>query len=360
MANTQDLLDEIKKLQAASDAAGLKGLEDHADKKVRKAARKAIHVLRSKGVEIPEQARSWNDGGTQSMRRHAGPIAMLDMSVSPGVTRLTLSLPNEDQGAALFMAILDPSDRVLDFAAYYQTDGQQARTGRDWLRDANGRSVSATWAAQRILWARASTHASNIALPRALDEALPRLTEFLGESAQVEARPEPTFIDEGVAEVEPAASDLGQILMSGNVHSWPLLFDGNELFDTLGKKMEGVEQTEVSEADRLAHIMEASQGDEALRTGLSGPLANAVDDVATVLFLDGSLAEARRLRQMTSEMRSSDAPESVDGVVNLIQLQLTSAALQQLRQQGGMGGLGGGHDHDHDHHHHDHDHDHDH
>ena len=49
---SQELLDQIEKLTASQDAAGLVGMRDHADKKVRKAARKAIHNLRAKGVEI--------------------------------------------------------------------------------------------------------------------------------------------------------------------------------------------------------------------------------------------------------------------------------------------------------------------
>jgi hypothetical protein len=143
MSETQALLDEVKKLQAAKDAAGLKALEDHADKQVKKAARKALHVLKSKGVEIPEQARSWADAGLQSLRRNAGPVAMIDMAASPAVTRLTLSIPDDEDGAALFVALIDPTDRLLDFRAYRQTDGQQNRTARDWQRDAGGRVLPA-------------------------------------------------------------------------------------------------------------------------------------------------------------------------------------------------------------------------
>ncbi|PRP91546.1 hypothetical protein ENSA5_54220 [Enhygromyxa salina] len=340
MSETQALLDEVKKLSAALDAAGLKALEDHNDKKVRKAARKAIHVLRSKGVAIPEQARSWAEASVQSMRRHAGPIAMLDMAASPAVTRLTLSLPDDNDGAVLFVGFVDPGDRLLNFQVYYQTDGQQSRTSRDWLRDADGRAIPATWVASRMLWAREHTHRSNFQVPPAIDERLPTLTEFLGQSPS--ERPQPTFLDEALADVEPASSDLGEILMTSAVHTWPLLFDGNELFERLGNKMEGLEPAEITTEDRLTHIMEASKGDEALRTGLRGPLANALDDAAAVLFLDGSLAEARRVRKLAVDMREADAPESVDGVVNLVQLQLTSAAMQQMREQGGLGG----HDHD--------------
>lgn len=359
MSETQTLLEAVKKLQAAQDAAGLKALEDHADKQVRKAARKALHVLKAKGVEIPEQARSWADASLQSLRRNAGPIAMIDMAASPAVTRLTSSIPDDEDGAALFVALLDPTDRLLDFRAYRQTDGQQNRTARDWQRDAGGRVLPAEWVQARMLWAREQTHQRHVALPPAFDEHLATLAKGVG---AVESRPQPTFLDEALADVEPAASDLGQILMVGGVHTWPLLFPGDQLFERLADRMKDVDANEITNEDRLAHIMEASSADEALRTALHGPLANALEDVAVVLWLDGSLAEAKRVRKLAVDMRESDTPERVDGVVNLVQLQLTSAAMKQMRERGPMGE---DHDHDHDHDHvhdencdHDHDHDH--
>jgi hypothetical protein len=354
---SETLLDQVKKLQAAKDAAGLKALEDHADKQVKKAARKALHVLKAKGVEIPEQARSWADASVQSLRRTAGPIAMIDMAASPGVTRLTLSIPDDEDGAALFLAVLDPSDRLLDFRAYRQTDGQQTRTARDWQRDAGGRVLPAEWVQARMLWSREQTNRRHVALPPAFDDHLVTLAKGVG---AVTDRPQPGFLDDALAAVEAAASDLGQILMVGGVHTWPLLFPGDGLFERLAERMKDVDANTITNEDRLAHIMEASSGDEALRTGLRGALANGVDDVAVVLWLDGSLVEAKRVRKLAVDMRESETPERVDGVVNLVQLQLTSAAMKQMRERG----AGDDHDHDHDHHDHVHDencdHDHDH
>jgi hypothetical protein len=353
MSETQALLDQVKQLQTAQDAGALKQLEDHADKQVRKAARKALHVLRSKGVEIPEQARSWAEATTASMRSHAGPIGMLDMAASPGVSRMTLSLPNQEEGAALFIGLLDPQDRLLDFAAYYQTDGQQSRTARDWQRDADGRAISAQWIAARLWWAREETYRSSFPVPKQIDEHLPTLLEFLG--AAPTEHPQPSFLDEALANVEPATEDLTNILMVSGVHTWPLLFDANTLFKELGDRMEGLEATTLTNEDRVAHIIASSKDDEGLRIGLRGPLANALDDVAVILFLDGSLPDARRVRDLAVEMRGAEAPEAIEGVVNLVQLQLTSAAMQQMRQQQGQD-----HDHDHDHHVHDENCDHDH
>jgi hypothetical protein len=348
---TQALLDDIAKLQAAQDSAGLKALEDHGDKQVRKAARKALHVLRSKGVAIADAGRAWAKSDAQSLRQHAGPVGMIDMAASPAVTRLTLSLPNEQEGVTLLIGLVDPTDRLLDFVAYYQTDGQQARSARDWQRDADGRSLPIAWVQARLYWAREHTYKQNYELPKAINESLPKLGEAPRE------RPEPSFLDEALASVEPAASDLGEILASGGVHTWPVLFDANELFNRLGEAMKDADPATLTNADRLAHIMSASKGDEQLRTGLRGPLAHALDDVAVVLYLDGSLPEARRVRQLATDLRGAADPEMVDGVVNLVQLQVTSAAMAQMRRQSAEQGAAHDHDHDHDHDHEHHVHD---
>jgi len=329
MSETQALLDDIAKFQAAQDAGGLKALEDHGDKKVRKAARKAIHVLRSKGVAIPDQGRTWAEAET--IRSHVGAAAMIDMAASPAVTRVTLSLPHPQEGAALLVALLDPTDRLLDFAAYFQTDGQQARTAREWQRDADDRTIPASWVQARLFWARGETRKRNLDIPKALDDQLPQLGEAPTE------RPQPSFLDEALAAIEPSAADLGGILISGGVHTWPLLFDANGLFERLGETMKDVDADTITDADRLAHIMTASKGDEPLQAGLRGPLANALDDVAVILWLDGSLTEARRVRKLAVDLREADAPDQVDGVVNLIQLQITSAAMEQMRKQAAQG-----------------------
>lgn len=331
MSETQALLDDIAKFQGAQDAAGLKALDDHSDKQVRKAARKALHVLRSKGVAIPDQGRTWAEAKGEGLRSHAGPAVALDMAAAPAVTRLTLSLPNPQEGATLLIALIDPNDRIVDFAAYYQTDGQQARTARGWRRDLEGREVPVSWVQARLFWARGETRKRNFELPKGLDDQLPQLGEAPSE------RPQPRFLDEELAAVEPAASELGEMLIAGGVHEWPILFDANSMFERLGETMKDVDPSTITDADRLAHIMTASQGDELLQAGLRGPLANALDDLAVVRWLEGIPAEARRIRKLAVDLREAEAPEQVDGVVSLIQLQITSAAMEQMRQQAAQG-----------------------
>ncbi|NVB42220.1 hypothetical protein G6O69_30635 [Pseudenhygromyxa sp. WMMC2535] len=343
MAQTQALLDEIAKLQAAQDAAALLGLEDHEDKKVRKAARKAIHVLRSKGVEIPETAKTWAGASLDGLRRHGGPIAMIDMSASPGLSRVTLSLPNDEEGAALFVAILDPEDRLLDFGAYYQTDGQQGRTARDWQRDADGRMVDVDWIRARLRWAREATFQAGREVPSGFDDHLPRLGDA------PEAHPEPTWLDAALADVAAAEGELQDVMLGARVHEWPVLFDANNFFEVLNERMKDVDPQALEDAQRTEHIEGAAAGDEGLREGLRGPLANALDDAAVVLWLDGSLGEARRIRDLATALRGAEAPETVDGVTTLVQMQITSAAMEQLRRGGGMQGQDyDDHDLDHD------------
>jgi hypothetical protein len=329
MSETKALLDEIASLQAKRDAGALLAYEDHADKQVRKAARKAIHTLRSKGVEVPSVAsRSWANAGLASLRRHAGSVALLDLEASPGVARLTVSVPDPEEGVSLFIALIDPEDRVLDFAAYMQTDGQQARMARDWQRVTADRVIDVDWALARIRWGRERSFASSMPVPEALDQNLLRLGPAPSE------RPEPRFLDTVLADVEPSAGDLGEILMRGEAHLWPLLFDADPMFGRLSDRMRDVDPAQLTDADRMLHVMEASRGDEPLREALNGRIANLLDDVAVSLWLDGQLPEARRVRVLASELRVSSEPEQVAGVVNLIQLQITSAALQQMREQG--------------------------
>lgn len=335
MSETKALLDEIASLQAGRDAGALLAYEDHADKQVRKAARKAIHTLRSKGVEIPSQAtRTWANAGIASLRRHAGAIALMDLEASPGVARLTVSVPDPEEGVSLFIALIDPEDRVLDFAAYMQTDGQQARMARDWQRVTEDRVIAVDWALARIRWGRERSFAASMPIPEPLDQNLSRLGPAPSE------RPQPSFLDAALANVEPSGGDLGEILMRGEAHLWPLLFDADPLFARLSERMRDLDPASLSDADRMVHVMEASRGDQPLREALSGRMANLLDDVAISLWLDGQLPEARRVRTLATELRAASEPEQVAGVVNLIQLQITSAALQQMREQG----QGQGHD----------------
>src|SRR5690349_8542066 len=106
------LLESIPKLVAAQDAAALVALQDHDDKQIRKAARKAVHTLRSKGVSIPEAGatRSWSAGGMQELRGDLAELANVDVYSSPGLTRVLISAP-QDERNYLWVAVITGRDQ---------------------------------------------------------------------------------------------------------------------------------------------------------------------------------------------------------------------------------------------------------
>ncbi len=146
-SDPQTVLDSIPTLLSQRDAQALVKLRDHDDKKVRKAVRKALHTLKSKGVTIPEpEGRSWTAGNvTQQLRGEQKPLATIDAKAVPGALRIMLSLPLEVSGGRLYVGTLSPEDRVLEFGAYQQTDGQRGRLERDWVRTAQDRQIPVEW-----------------------------------------------------------------------------------------------------------------------------------------------------------------------------------------------------------------------
>lgn len=331
-----ELLASIPKLLDARDAAGLVELEDHADKKVRKAARKAIHQLRSRGVSIPEKgARSWSSGGLDALRGDLAPRGMMDVRSVPGGTRLVLSLADEEEGGTLFVGIVGPEGRMLDFAAYMQTDGQRQRMIKDWDRTNDGREVPAEWVRARLRHSREATLALGHSVPPRFDDVLTRLGDA-PESAPT------SFLVETLADQTPSESDVDELLRDAGAVRWPLMFDGNALFKRLGETTGDQEAGEKDDAAKLEEIRQAAAADLEVRRGLSGPVASALDDAAVDLWLEGKAPEAKRLVDMASELRASDAAEAIDWAAQLLRFQITSVAMQQIAAQGGLGG----HDHD--------------
>ncbi len=334
-----ELLASIPKLLDARDAAALVELEDHADKKVRKAARKAVHQLRSRGVEIPEKgARSWSSGGLDELRGDLSARGTVDVRSVPGGTRLVLSLADEEEGGTLFVGIVGPEGRMLDFAAYMQTDGQRQRMIKDWDRLNEGRAVPAEWVRQRLRHSREATLALGHSVPPRLDDVLTRL----GEAPEAAPR---SFLVETLADQTPSETGVDDLLRDAGAVRWPLMFDGNALFKRLGENTGDADAGDKDDAAKLEEIRKAASEDAEVRRGLSGPVANALDDAAIELWLEGKAAEAKRLVDMAAELRGSDAAETIDWAPQLLRFQITSVAMQQIAAQGGLGG----HDHDHDH-----------
>ena len=326
MADPKALLDQIPTLLKAKDAAALVEHQDHADKKVRKAIRKALHTLRSKGVEIPDASRSWSTGDSlQKMRGDLKPSAHIDTRSTPGAMRFLLSLPHDSEGARLFAGAISPDDRILEFNAYQQTDGQRTRLLRDWARQTESRDVSVEWVMGRIRWAREQTIAGGYTVPRALDQALSVLGDAPSE------RPAAGFLGEalkGDAALEGEGVDATMIALG--IPNWPPMVNLDGMLEKAAE-IHGDKPQPEKEEDRLALLSQAVQGDEEARKGLTGTLANALDDAATHAWLEGEMDQAEAAYTMATKLRGSDAPEGLEFAPRLLGYQVASL----LRAMGG-------------------------
>lgn len=334
-SDPKQVLESIPTLLSQRDAQALVELRDHADKSVRKAVRKAIHTLESRGVAIPEKggARSWSAGNVRAELRGAQTeLATVDTRALPGALRFMLSVPQEHSGARLYMGTLSPEDRVLDFVAYQQTDGQRGRLERDWRRQSEDRQVPVEWLKARIVWARAQTVTHGLSVPRALDEALPRLGDAPGE------RPTAEFLRERLAgETAFDAAKIDDLLVAASVQQWPPLL---ELEGVLQRAAEihGDKPQPTDDDARTALMREALEGQQDVRTGLATTLANAFEDTAVSLWSEGKTDIARAALDAATELRTAEAAEALPWVPRLLGFQVASL-LRVVQAQGGMPGM---------------------
>jgi hypothetical protein len=320
-----DILQRIPQLVKANDVAALAALRDHDDKAVRKAIRKALHTLKSRGIEVPEGERhSWNPGNTlQDLRGDLTPVAVVDARSVAGALRVMLSQPDED-GAALWVATLSPFDRILGFEAYTQTDGQRTRMLRDWDRAQADRRAPVPWLLARIRWAREQTVRAGLSVPRALDLALPRLgalpnerpASFLG----------PHVADKGGLDAER----IDEVLLAAGVPRWPPLI---ELDASLQRAAEihGDKPQPTEEAERIELLRRSIEDDAAVRTALQGPIAAALEDAAVAAWCEGEDALASALHAMAAALRGAAEPEKERSAVRIVGYQVASL----LRAVGG-------------------------
>jgi hypothetical protein len=344
----QKLLESIPELVRKQDAAALVSLREHDDKKVRKAVRKALHTLKSKGVAIPDDPpRAWSTGGAlQALRGELRASATIDTRSIPGATRFLLSEPDPDEGGRLFVGLLGPDDRVLEFSVYRQTDGQRARLLRDFTRRAEDRDVPVDWLKARIRWAREQTIASGFSVPRALDQALSSLGEAPSD------RPESFLANELKRDGALSPESLDAVIVPLAVAAWPPLV---ELDATLQKAatLHGDKPQPTEESERLELLRQSIAGDEVIRKGLKGSIANALEDTSVHAWLDGNAEAAGVAAAMAGELREASEPETLPWVPRLLGHQVASL----LRMVGGPDAIAraqrdaasGADDHDHDH-----------
>ncbi len=326
-ASAQEVLAQIPDLVRQRDAAALVGLADSDDKAVRKAVRKAIHVLKTKGVEIPEKGSSWTPGSVAGLRGDLSEAAMADVGSNPGLLRLFVAKPGDESNGFLFAATLTAFEQVAGFKAYVQTDGQRTRLLRDWERQGGGRTVPAQWAKSRIRWAREQTLGRGVAVPDEINQALIHLGDAPSE------RPEPAFLD-GLAPYEGDLTEvIDNVLRSVAANVWPPVLDVEPFLKRVTEAHPDITQ-ETPEAERQEALLAGIAGDESVRKALQGPLANLLEDSAIGLWLAQNDETAGHALALAKALRSADEPETLPWVSRLLGLQIASTlAYQQQRQQ---------------------------
>lgn len=353
------VLATIPELVKERNAAGLVALQDHTDKQVRKAVRKALHTLKSRGVEIPEASpKAWTPGaGLTELRGDLSPLATVETNSVAGALRFAISEPEETEGARLLAGTISPDDRVLDFSAYTQTDGQRARLVRDWQRRIAGRSVDVAWLKGRILWAREQTVRAGFGVPRALDQALPLLGE--APSGRVS-----TFLTDELDGAAPLdEGKIQEVLTELGAPDWPPLVDLDPLLERAAQ-IHGDKPQPTEESERFELLRQSAAGESTLRSGLQGAIAQALHDAAISSWQDGAFDLARAAFDLARALQGASEPESLPWIPQLLGFQVASLlravggpdAVRKAIQEQQAREVGGGHDHDH----HDHDHGHDH
>lgn len=355
MSEAAALLASIPELVRSRAADRLAALRDHPDKDVRKAVRKALHTLKSKGVDVPEgEVQAWSLGGDlKAMRGDLRTLGTVDAKSMPGAMRFVMTIPDED-GARLLAGTLSPEERVLDFQAWRQTDGQRTRMLRDWERSHGDRVLPTEWLGARIRFARDKTIAAGFSVPRALDEALSSLGDANGRPA--------SFIASVTGDAKAFdPSTIEDIMARHRVDQWPPLCNLDGMLQRAAE-IHGDKPQPTDDDGRVALIAEACAGDASIREGLAGPIANAFEDLAAHAWLMGDGDDGRALGEMAELLRTSAEPETLVWAHRVLGYQV--ASLLRVVTRGGKVPLptqpAADHDHDHDHEHHDHDHSHDH
>lgn len=330
MANSSaKILESIPGLLAKQDAAALVALQDHADREIRKSARKALHTLRSKGVAIPagEAPRAWAAGSAESLRGELREAAMLESESTPGIVRLMIAAPRAEERGYLWVAALTGRDQIADFTAYMQTDGQRTRLVREWDRDGKGRQVPADWARARIRWAREQTLSSGFSVPTQLDDMLVHL------GPAPTTRP-PSFLHGKLdaAGFKGERDNVETALVAARVFAWPPLFDVEPTLKKVNETNPDM-TAETPESARYDALMTAVAGDEAVRENLQGTVANLLEDAAASLWLRGQDAEAGQVLALAGELRGSATPETLPWIGRLIGFQIASTLAYMQRQQ---------------------------
>ena len=114
-------------------------------------------------------------------------------------------------------------------------------------------------------------------------------------------------------------------------------YDGKPLNDlVLDEYSTFMQQSNVLFDDTvMGNIVVGLEGDEKVREGLQGPVARALADAAVATWLEGRASASKRLRAMQDEVASTEACELLPWAVELVQMQVSALAMQQMQRMSG-------------------------
>ncbi len=318
------LLDQIADHLKAEQPRPLLALREHEDKAVRKAARKALHTLRARGIEVPEgEQRTWHaEDVSKSLRGAVEEGAVLDMFSTPGVARIMWAKPGEERGGMLVLGAIAPNGAYLDFAVYGQTDGQRRKMFRDWDAQFSGRRIPVQWAKARLRWARERTKALGFSPPRGVDDMLVELGDV------GDGRPE-SFIGEALGDAKASEDSFTDLLMRAGAVRWPLLFDGNAIFKDLEARAKGRDPESMDADARKKELAEVAADDAHFEKALKAEVADLFEDVAVGLWQADKPADAKRFLNAAEAFRKDKKPQALPEAVEFLSAQITGVVLRQ-------------------------------
>ena len=285
----------------AIDAAGLPKLG-------RKALRRALHNLRSRGVAAPAAA-------PEATRATLPPVEeALDEAVltplDPRGTRAAyLVASNPAGGARLFEVLLDESQGVLDLRVYTTARGKVRRFLKAFEQGGRLAAVPAPAAAVRALVARvAAGHPADRSLPRAFSEWRGQVAPAdAGARTPGELAREALPAEDGVAALRRVAEQV----RAAELGPWP---PAPEVLKPLVEQLGEIARSQIIVSGAQRRQQADRTLEQALPAIFSGRFgedtARRFEETAYVLWQRGEAADARACLAAARAFRQPDAGEN--------------------------------------------------
>ncbi len=294
----------------------------------RKVLRRALHQLRSRGVETPRAAPSARVAKLPAVDDdiEAAYVTALD----PRGSQLVFMIEsNPTGGARLFEALIDETRGIADFKLYRASRSRVRAFVKQATRGGALQAVEAEPASVRALITRiAAVHSPDRPPPNAFKEWHARLET----EAEPAATPGEVAAAHLTGEVTLAQrSRAAKMVREGSLGPWPPAREVlTELADRVSSQTEG--KLVVSAATSRGRAGDAVA--EAAKTLFSGDFAKVTagrfEESAYVCWKSGREDDARACLAAASDLRG-DAPEESPAALALVEV-LLAPALESLKQ----------------------------